>query len=112
MELKETNQAFQIKLLREVTEFWVVQGKKQQREDMVKEDILYLMNYNKENDVALFPEMNFVIWMSWPCWVVIFSSPYAFHVGKWHCLWTILERNINIFPNQESFPDMLFKYNG
>lgn len=41
-----------------------MQGKKQQREDMVKEDILYLMNYNKENDVALFPEMNFVIWMS------------------------------------------------
>lgn len=53
---------------------------------MVKEDILYLKNYNKENDIALFPEMSFVIWMSWPRRVLIFRAPYAFHVGKWHCL--------------------------
>lgn len=38
--------------------------KKQQSKDMVKEDILYLVKYYKENDVALFPEMNFAIWMS------------------------------------------------
>lgn len=97
MELKETNQAFQIKLLSEITECWCVWGKKQQRKDMVQEDIFYPMNYNKENDVALLPEMNFVIWISWPCRVLIFRAPYAFHVGKWHCLWTVLKREILIF---------------
>lgn len=97
MELKETYQAFQIKLLSEITECWCVGRKKQQSKDMVKEDILYLVKYYKENDVALFPEMNFAIWMSWPCWVLIFRETYAFHVGKWHCLWTVLKREILTF---------------
>lgn len=55
---------------------------------MVKEGILYLKNYNKENDVALFPGVNFFIWMSWPCGVLTCRASYAFHVGKQYRLWT------------------------
>lgn len=88
MELKEANQPFQIKLLSEITECWCVWEKQQQRKDTVKEGILYLMNFNKENDVALFPEVNFVIWTSWPCGVLTYRASYAFHVGKWYHLQT------------------------
>lgn len=60
--------------------------KKQQRKDTVQGDILCLMNHNEKNDVALFPEVNFVIWMSWPVEDFTYRASGAFHVGKWYHL--------------------------
>lgn len=95
MELKETYKAFQIKLLSEITECWCVWGKKQQRKIWWRR--IYLINYNKENDVALFPENKFCYLHELALQSTDLQSPYAFHVGKWNCLWTVLKRDILTF---------------
>jgi len=81
--------------------------KKQQRKDTVKESVSYVMNYNTENNVAFFPELSF--WMIWTCGVLTCRASYTFHVGK---MVSSVNRNVNIFPNQESILDMLFEYSG
>lgn len=77
--------------------------------DMVKEVILYLMIHNKENDVALFPEVNFIIWMSYPCGILHLQSIICFPCGK---IVSSVNRNVGFFPNRESLFDMLFKCYG
>lgn len=37
----------------------------------------YIMSYNKENYIDLFSEVNFVIWMNWPCGVLTYRASYA-----------------------------------
>lgn len=46
----------------------------------MKEGILHLVSCNQKNDVAPFPEVNFDVWVSWPCRVLTYRASYAVHV--------------------------------